>query len=419
MNLPFLHVEAALTPGGGSPMYGVLPEHIAVVAGVALLPATAWAVRRLASGNARAARIMAGYGALPLGDRIVAWLLAASAVIHLALVPGHGDGPGLLFLVAAALLGTAAWRLVIGRGWRRLAVLTLLGSILAYWVSATSGEPPDEVGIATKVVELAALAFIWRSGGARARRLDRVRRAFGTARVPLLAVLLAMFTWAGAFVASEGDAPIEATTGSGSVAAAGDDHGGPVPMTGHGHGAVPGPGTVMPAIDHLVPTAAEIAAADELHRRLGAAIARYADPAAAAADGYHVEGMHGLDFHADNPAYGEDGRILDPERPETLVYAVAPDGRPVLLGAMFSMPDRSEPGPAVGGPLTVWHAHERICLGLVPPGLASIRSPLGACPVGSIEIPITPEMIHVWTVPGAPTRFGDLDGAWLEAYLRG
>jgi hypothetical protein len=129
--------------------------------------------------------------------------------------------------------------------------------------------------------------------------------------------------------------------------------------------------------------------------------------------------MHGLDFHADNPAYGEDGRILDPERPETLVFAVAPDGRPVLLGAMFSMRDRSEPGPAVGGPLTVWHAHERICLGLVPPGPAGIRSPLGACPVGSIEIPITPEMIHVWTAPGAPTRFGDLDGVWLEAYLRG
>jgi hypothetical protein len=127
--------------------------------------------------------------------------------------------------------------------------------------------------------------------------------------------------------------------------------------------------------------------------------------------------MFGRDFHAENPAYGADGRILDPERPETLVYAMSSDGRPVLLGAMFSMPDRSEPGPAVGGPLTVWHAHDHLCIGLTPPGLTGIRSPLGACPMGAIEIPITPQMIHVWTVPGAPARFGDLDGAWLEGYL--
>jgi hypothetical protein len=26
-------------------------------------------------------------------------------------------------------------------------------------------------------------------------------------------------------------------------------------------------------------------------------------------------------------------------------------------------------------------------------------------------------MIHVWTVPGAPDPFGDLDDAWLDAYL--
>lgn len=395
MNRPILHVEAAITSGGGSPMFGILPEHVAGLVGVALLPVIAWSVRRLAPRVPRAARLVAGYDALPLGDRIVAWLLAGSAVLHAALVPGRADTVGLFFLIAATLLGTAAYRLVVGRSWRRLAVLTLLGSIGAYLVSAISGEPPDEVGIATKIAELTALAFIWRSGEPRARRLDRVRRALGSARAPGLAVLLAVFTWVGAFAAGEGATPVG----------------------GHGHGMVAQPGSVLPPIDHLVPTAAETAAADELHARVSAAIAKYADPAVAAADGYHVEGMFGLDFHADNPAYGEDGRILDPERPETLVYVVAPDGTPMLMGAMFMMPDRSERGPAVGGPLTIWHAHERICLGLVPPGLAAIRSPLGACPFGSFEFPITPEMIHVWTVPDAPTRFGDLDGAWIEAYL--
>jgi hypothetical protein len=44
-------------------------------------------------------------------------------------------------------------------------------------------------------------------------------------------------------------------------------------------------------------------------------------------------------------------------------------------------------------------------------------SPFGDCPVGSIAIPKTPEVIHLWVVPGAPTKWGDLDPKWLAAYL--
>jgi hypothetical protein len=29
------------------------------------------------------------------------------------------------------------------------------------------------------------------------------------------------------------------------------------------------------------------------------------------------------------------------------------------------------------------------------------------------------EMIHLWVVPGAPVRWGDLDPAWLASYLAG
>lgn len=128
-------------------------------------------------------------------------------------------------------------------------------------------------------------------------------------------------------------------------------------------------------------------------------------------------GIHGIDFHANNQAYEHDGRVLDPERPETLVYAVAPDGRTVLLGALFAMPSAGEPGPTVGGPLTVWHAHEDICFSLVPLSLTGVLSPLGTCPVGSFTMPVTAEMMHVWTVPGAPETFGDLDEQWKRAYL--
>jgi hypothetical protein len=88
------------------------------------------------------------------------------------------------------------------------------------------------------------------------------------------------------------------------------------------------------------------------------------------------------------------------------------------MGAMFLMPKIGESGPMVGGPLTVWHAHQHICFSLTPPGLTGILSPLGGCPVGSIDIPLTAEMIHIWIVPGAPEPFGDLDDGWKRAYLQ-
>ena len=136
------------------------------------------------------------------------------------------------------------------------------------------------------------------------------------------------------------------------------------------------------------------------------------DPAVAAAHGYEIEGMWGRDFHASNPAFEADGHILDPQRPETLVYAVV-EGEPVLLGAMFTMPDIGDAGPAAGGPLTVWHAHDHVCF--APPGILSgLQSPFGTCPIGSLTMPATNEMIHVWTVDGAPSRFGELDDEWLE-----
>ncbi len=175
---------------------------------------------------------------------------------------------------------------------------------------------------------------------------------------------------------------------------------------------------LLPIGNDRAATASEAAEARRLYEATAAATARYADPAVAAADGYQTAGMAGTGFHASNPSYQHDGRILDPARPETLVYAVGPGG-PVLLGAMFEMPSIGQPGPAVGGPLTVWHAHDHVCLSLLPPALSGLTSPYGICPLGSITVPITPEMIHVWTVPGAPEPFGDLDDEWLAAFLAG
>jgi hypothetical protein len=384
VNTPHTHEHVA----GGSPLYQVSPEHVAALIALGALVFGVWLLRRR------------GAPALASIEWLLVGLLAASAAIHAGLAfghAGHGAGIRMLFVVDAVMLAVIARRVLGGARAGRLGVIVLVGSIVAYWLSALSGEAPDQVGLATKLGEILALAIVVRSAPTSGWR--RARAAAGSFAVGLLVLLTATTSWVGAFRAAAGE--------PGAVAG----H--------HVHaGGIAPPGTVLPLVAEREPTAAERAAADQLVLAARVALARYADPAVAAADGYRVKGLVGLDFHASNPAFEHDDRVLDPARPETLVYAVAPDGRPVLLGAMFLMPNMHQPGPTIGGPLTVWHAHEHVCFSLTPPGLAGLLSPLGMCPIGSIDVPLTPEMIHIWIVPGAPQPFGDLDEAWKRAYLQ-
>ena len=372
----------------GSPLYQIGAEHLPAVIALGALPIALWLLRR------RGAPILAPIEWLLVG------LLAASAAIHAGLAIGNGDhGPGLrlLFLVDAILLGLIARRVLRGSRAGRLGVAVLVGSIVAYWLSAVGGESPDQVGLATKLGEILALVIVVRPASSSRPRMTRsVARGLA---IVLLTVGTATSSWIGAFRASAAE---------------------PGAVAGHNvhSGSVPPPGTIFAAIAARDATPAEQAAATDFLLATRTALARYADPAVAAADGYHLDGLHGIDFHASNPANENDGRIFDPAHPETLVYAVAPNGRPVLMGALFQMPRIGQPGPMIGGPLTVLHAHQHVCISLTPPGLAGLLSPLGACPVGTIEMPLTAEMIHIWIVPGAPEPFGDLDEAWKRAYLQ-
>ena len=372
----------------GSPLYDISPDHIVALVALGALVIIARLLGR--------AHRPAG---APIDSLLVA-LLAGSAAIHVGIAVGHdGQSPALrlLFLIDAALLLWSARRVARGARPGRVAAATLTASILAYWASALGSDPPDQLGIATKLGEILALAIVVRVPRMGSR--SAVRSAAGSAAIALLVIGTAASGWIGAFRASAAEPGVKAGQ--------------------HVHGgSVPPPGTVISPAPDREPTPAERAAAAEMVVAARAALARYADPAAAAADGYRVHGLSGIDFHAQNEVYERDGRIMDPARPEGLVYAVAPDGRPVLMGAVFSMPRVAAPGPAVGGPLTVWHAHENVCVSPIPPALTGLLSPLGMCPIGSIAVPLTPEMIHLWTVPGAPDPFGDLDAEWRRAYLQ-
>ena len=123
-------------------------------------------------------------------------------------------------------------------------------------------------------------------------------------------------------------------------------------------------------------------------------VARFGDLEAAKADGYYevAPPRNGL-VHYLNSAYNRDGRILDPERPESLIYLEMTDGTWMLVGAMYRMPAPDQPGPRVGGPLTAWHSHNNLCRA---EGRVVAVAVDGACRKGVLGP--TPEMLHVWLV---------------------
>ena len=63
------------------------------------------------------------------------------------------------------------------------------------------------------------------------------------------------------------------------------------------------------------------------------------------------------------PTYFDDGRILDPDYPESLVYQPDGKGGKKLAAAMFMLaPDKTlDDVPDVGGKLTQWHIHNNLC----------------------------------------------------------
>ena len=150
-------------------------------------------------------------------------------------------------------------------------------------------------------------------------------------------------------------------------------------------------------------TAAELEAATRLVAETKAAAARFEDIDAARAMGYYQvpPPRNGL-AHYLNAGYTRDGRILDPERPESLVYLRLTDGSWTLVGVLYRMPRPDQPGPRVGGALTAWHAHDNLC---TANGRVVGTTTNGRCATGTAGT--TPEMLHVWLVDNPAGVFSD------------
>lgn len=318
-----------------------------------------------------------------LRTQLVTGLLALTGLIHLSLVPEHLSQPpnlgGWFALDAVALLVLAMAASRGARWWRAPTIALLLANVLAYQAVVLSGkESVDDIGIATKLIELVALALTaWPKTG-------RIRLVPAGATITMV-VFSGSLAWA-------------AELRPGSTA-------------GHHHG-------FANLVAAAPPTEAQRAAANQLIDDTRTGIARFEDVQVALAEGYVPSTAPKAEtVHYANPHYQQKGNTLDPVHPPTLVYANTPNG-PRLLGAMYMMPKANLRPPDIGGTLAEWHTHDNLCFGLPPFTIYGMQSPFGTCPVGSINAP-TPAMLHVWTVPNPSGPFGDLNPAFVARLTRG
>ena len=140
---------------------------------------------------------------------------------------------------------------------------------------------------------------------------------------------------------------------------------------------------------------------------------QWSDPKVAEAAGFHSigDGLTGYE-HLIQWDWINDDDILDPERPESLVYRVDRDGTRTLEAAMYMLPqgETLDTVPELGGKLTQWHIHDNLCF--TPGEAPKVRGVTGVgqgCPPGLTKLDPVP-MIHVWIVPHPCGPFAALEG---------
>jgi hypothetical protein len=144
------------------------------------------------------------------------------------------------------------------------------------------------------------------------------------------------------------------------------------------------------------------------------ALPRFADPEVAYAAGYRsVDDSDTGVEHFINWSLLDDGRDLDAQYPESLVYKVEPDGGRTLEAAMYVLepPATLDTVPPLGGPLVQYHVHNDLCWeGQDGAYTVFAADPLPApCPAGSHRRLLEP-MLHVWIVANPCGPFAALEG---------
>ena len=151
------------------------------------------------------------------------------------------------------------------------------------------------------------------------------------------------------------------------------------------------------------------AAAENLLAATIVGLPQFADPLAVESMGFVSigDGLLGHEHYL-SPANMNDGRILDPNRPESLVFDTSVEPKR-LVAAMYMLNpgDTLDDVPELGGPLTQWHIHDNLCF--AGPQVAGLTDAEGQCRPGLTKGPETP-MIHVWITPHRCGPFAALEG---------
>lgn len=357
--------------------------------------------------------------ALRVGALAVPALASLGAgAIHAAAIGAHNEHRQAVFtfaIVAAIQLGLGAYALVSNRKLLGVALAGLNLLFVVGWVLAKS----SGIGFIEGLDEVEPIQ--WADG-----------MAAGLAAASVVGVAVAaMRGWrlpAGEALTRVLAMPVVALTITGMVAAGGHAHAGGHSDVADGHASGASETAVAAEVASAVPVRAFVpgqpidlggvpgvtpeqqARAENLLAASLYSLPQFADPEVATARGWRSIGDGGTgEEHFVNPATFDDGKILDPSAPESLVYDVR-DGKRTLAAAMYMMPPGStlDQVPELGGALTQWHVHNNLCF--TPEGkVAGIRTADGPCPEGLVQGGNTP-MIHVWIRSHPCGPFSALDG---------
>ncbi len=280
-------------------------------------------------------------------------------------------------------------------------------------------------GLALASAALAAGAVRWASE--RPGTPPRAGRAMRLAALPILAFAAAASLWLGAAVGQHphpseaGADPSDSHTYESQAAAAvvqGGARTGTAAQAAHngdshdhadgGGNAGTGSGSAHFHGHEVAVTASQLRAAADFHARVVEATPRYEDITVALAAGYVqiTQDLPGIAAHFYHPGYARDGELMNPDKPETLLYTKRLDGTWRLVGVMFTSEHVTDTPPFYFGPLDVWHRHENLCF--LPGGRVSVTPNAAAC--SGLFVAVTPWNLHVWIVEGNSGVFAhDLD----------
>jgi hypothetical protein len=364
--------------------------------------------------------------AVPGALRAAAVASLGAGAIHATAAGSHGDHRSVVVVfavVAAAQIGWGALALVWSGRWVGLAGVVVNGAAVGGWLMAkTSG-----IGFVSGLEAAEGPEFA-----------DSL--AAGLAAVAVVGAVAALATrgsWVArphpALVGVAGAAAL-ALAVPGMVSAGGHSH-----VDGHGHDAGHDM-AAMEGMDHSHAEAVSVArpytatlpvdlggvagvtaeqqqAAEDVVTRTIEKLPQFSDWTTLEQRGwYSIHDAFGPESyeHFVNWPLLEDGKLLDPDQPETLVFQNHADGSKTLVAAMYQT-SRSvalEDVPDVGGKLMQWHIHNDLCFAGEENKwrVAGLAPPPQECRAGTFKLTPPAPMIHVWIVPNECGPFAALDG---------